>query len=512
MAAHLFVIEAPGKRKGLSGVLWRAGLRDVEVLATVGHIGANPDGLKPLAIDENYRELAYRLRPDRERIAAEIGAAARHAKHIYLATDDDQEGDVIARDVLRFCIEEEDRGKAQRVRLKSLTSAEVQAALAAAEPFDELSAARGDARRVLDRMIGSLSSDAGAVGRVQGSMLILLEQLHPVVGVMTYTMPATDGGGDWVAREPVYAGAPTPEAGEVDGRAEPGRREMATLGARPMNHDDILLSASLRTGGSMREVSSAMQQLYERGKMSYPRAKDHAITRESFRRVEALARINGAGFDPSRFRAIRELGGEHAHEAPNPTALDIPVNRDMDQLGFEDQVLVHVVRNLIECGIPCQLETPRLVDLAGLDSAVANLRWHRVVPTGERLWEPEPVEAGFKAWTKEQSLLHFMSRNGLGRPSTVLNHAEKFLSRDLTDDGFNLTAKGKAWCQHVGAIFGHQNIAAMVENYLDDNKKIPSEMVGDMIELCGLNNRGSAFSQTGHDYDQADENDAGYLP
>lgn len=509
MASNLFIIEAPGKRKGMSNMLWRAGVRDVEVMATVGHIGTNPDGFKPLAVDAEYREMAYRLKPEKERLAAEIGKAAAAAKHIYIATDDDQEGDVIARDVLRFCLEEEDRARALRVRLKALAPGEIQAALAAAAPFDEMSAARGDARRIIDRLIGSMSNDNGAVGRVQGSMLLMLQEQQPVVGVMTYALKSADEKPDWFAKVPVFAGQSIPDDAVVDGVAEVGRREMGTLAGRVMNHDEILLSASMATGESIGAVARAMQSLYERGQMTYPRAKDSAITPDSFRRLQVIARMNGAGFDPSRFRAIRQPGGEHAHEAPNSMALDVPVNRRFDMLSFEEQVLVHVTRNLIDCGIPCQYETPRLVDVASLSPEAAMLRWHRIIPTGERLWESVPGEPGYQAWTKEQSLLHFMSRNELGRPSTVVSHVEKFLSRDLIDEGFDLTKKGREWSAQIGEIFGHQNISKMIENYIDNNKKMPSQMVADMIELCGLNAVGSAVQQQGFVHDEDYEIPAG---
>ncbi|WP_240533994.1 toprim domain-containing protein [Aeromonas veronii] len=71
-----------------------------------------PGGLQAACGRFEYRETAYRLKPDKERLAAEIGKAAKAAKRIYIATDDDQEGDVIARDVLRFCLDEEDRSRA----------------------------------------------------------------------------------------------------------------------------------------------------------------------------------------------------------------------------------------------------------------------------------------------------------------------------------------------------------------------------------------------------------------
>lgn len=125
MATNLVIIEAPGKTKSLGSLLWQAGIRDNEVLATVGHLGTNPDSFTPLAIDRSYRETAYRLKPEKEALAAKIARAANASVNIYLATDDDQEGDVIARDVLRFCIDEGDKGKVKRVRLKALAPSEI---------------------------------------------------------------------------------------------------------------------------------------------------------------------------------------------------------------------------------------------------------------------------------------------------------------------------------------------------------------------------------------------------
>jgi len=502
MANTLFIIEAPGKRKGMLNMLWRAGMRDVEVMATVGHIGTNPEGFKPLAVDMEYHETAYRLKPDKEQLAVDIGNAARVAKHIYIATDDDQEGDVIARDVLRFCLREEERSRVLRVRLKALAPGEIQAALADAAPFDELSAAQGDARRIIDRLIGSLSNDSRVVGRVQGSMLLSLQEQHPVVGMMTYSMQAADNKGNWIAKLPVFAGQKIPGDSQVDGISGTGRSVMATLASRAMNHDEILISASMATGQGIGAVAQAMQSLYEHGQMTYPRAKDRAITPDAFRRLQTIARMNGAGFDPARFLAIRQPGGEHTHEAPNPMVLDVPVNRHFDLLSLEEQVLVHLTRNLIDCGIPCQFETPRLFDLAKLPPEMAALHWHRVIPTGDRLWADKPIEPGFQAWTKEQSMLHFMSKNGLGRPSTMVTHVEKFLSRHLVDECFELTEKGREWSAQIGELFGQQNVSRMIENHIDSNKSTPSQMVADMIEICRLNAVGSIVQQQGFVHDE----------
>lgn len=511
MSRDLFIIEAPGKTKVLSGLLWRAGVRNVDVMATAGNIGTNPDGFDPISIDCDYRETAYRLMPGKEGLAGKIRASASVASRIFIATDDDQEGDVIARDVIRFCLEPEDAARALRLRLKALATNEIREALQEASPFDHLSAARGDARRVVDRLIGSLSNEQGAVGRVQGSLLLALAEYSPVIGTMLYTMPSADGKGDWVARIPVYAGQDIPEAIELDQRAEARHSVVTTMSRAVMNYEQILLTASLRTQAAVGDISAIMQRLYEQGRMSYPRAKDTAISQESFRRLQAVAKINQVGFNATRFRGVRDVAGEHAHEAPNPVILDVQVNHSMNLLPVDAQVLVHVARALLDCGVPCQLQVPETTLLTSLPEGLVDAPWHRKLALGERLWEEPPTVAGFQPWTKEQSLLHFMSSNQLGRPSTLIDHIDKFLSRELVDDRFALTNKGKIWCANVGEIFGHKNISRIVESYLEEHRKEAPEMVSDIIRICELEGSGSIVNLQGQIRDEDIEVSTGFV-
>ncbi len=495
MARNLVVIEAPGKRATLTEVLRRAGLYDVEVVATGGHIGTNPPGLRPVAIDTGYREEAYRLKPEKQLFAESLARAAEHAQRIFLATDDDQEGDVIARDVMAFCLPTDLQGRAQRLRLKALAVDEVKAALEGAAPLDPLSASRGDARRVVDRLIGALSTADAAVGRVQGSLLLMLQEHSPVTGVMTYRLPSDDGRGDWIARVPVAAGHEVPRHPDLSSlKVGVGRTLRGVVAHSAMNYERIVLSGSLATGASPREVSDAMQRLYEGGRMTYPRSRDGAVTAEAVRRVAAIAHRNGATFDAKMMLAVRRNGEEHGHEAPNPTVLDVPVNRAFERMGLDDQVLVHVTRQLIDCGTACAVSTPRLVDLVGLPEGVPT-NWTRTEPVGTRLWEAAPEPAGFRAWTMEQSLLQFMAHHGLGRPSTIIEHVNKFLTRDLVDQEFELKAKGKEWAGVIGGIFEHQNISTRIENYIAGHRKDPCEMVADMIRMCGIDTSISTLLQ-----------------
>ena len=488
MADALVIIEAPGKRAALSDVLWRAGMRECEVLATAGHIAANPVGLKPLHITSSFRETAYAIREDRLETAARIREAAKDCPRIYLATDDDQEGDVIARDVLYMAIAPEDRSRVRRVRLRSLSPSEVTEAFGAAAPLDPLAAAKGDARRILDRMIGALSSAEGAVGRVQGSLLLALAEQKPVLGVMTYCASAEDGGADWVAHVPVYADTPMHEAERLDVGMGVGSSVVTTVEVRPLNYGEIVLSASLETEASPRDVSRAMQSLYERGKLTYPRSSAQLLSPESARRLEIMAHEQGAGFDAARFAAVRagvpEI--EHGHEAPNPAVFDVPLNRQNALMSLDEQVLAHIGRHLVDCGMRCTVERPSLAALERLPQALAGLLWHRKTEVAQCFYERAQPAVGMRAWTPEQSLLHLMQRNRLGRPSTLVEHVDKFLSRDLVDAGLELTAKGRDWCANVGRLFAHQNMARLVEEYLDANRESAPLMVADMVNKFGI--------------------------
>ena len=489
MAETLVIIEAPGKRASLKDVLWRAGMRGFEVEATAGHIAGNPARLSPLGITSSFRETNYAIREDRIATCERIREAAQSTTgRIVIATDDDQEGDVIARDVWRLVIAPEDRSRVVRVRLRALSPSEVHAAFEDAAPFDPLSAAKGDARRVLDRLVGALSSAEGAVGRVQGSLLLALTQQKPVVGVATYTATAEDGCEPWIAQRPVFAGDDIPAPVMLDVHLSVGSSVESTVGARPLNYGEIVLLSSVETGAEVADVSRAMQDLYERGQMTYPRSMAQAISVDAARRLDVIARMNGAAFDAERFTAVRAHGlqVEHGHEAPNPATFEVPLNRVAELLSLPEHVLVLVARNLVDCGVRCTLEQPALRDLQRLPDELAGLPWHRKTEAGLRLYPVVVPEAGFKPWTQEQSLLHLMHKNGLGRPSTLVEHVNKFAARGLVTEDFELTAKGRDWSANVGQLFQHRNLAKMVEDYLGSHREPAALMVAEMVEKFGI--------------------------
>lgn len=199
MAKGLVVIEAPGKVSTLTAVLRGLGY-GWSVVATRGHFCRSPASLWPLEVTSKYEETA---RHADVRVQRELRVAAKN-RTVFVATDDDAEGDVIARDVAAAL-----QGVATqitRIRIRSITPAGVREALGAHEPVDPRQARQGDARRILDRLIGHTFSRKGApAGRILTPMLASMRRRAPVVGVVRLVVASADGGAPWRAEVPFTA-------------------------------------------------------------------------------------------------------------------------------------------------------------------------------------------------------------------------------------------------------------------------------------------------------------------
>lgn len=487
MANRLFIIEAPGKEAILGRILYQVFRQRCEIIATVGHICENPKSLDMPWINDDLTEHAYHIKPERHRLIDKLRLAARVADEIYIATDDDHEGDVIARDVFSNALDSSEHNKLYRVKLRAMTIEEVRRAVADREVYFP-DANKGDARRILDRLIGRLSNPKGAVGRVQGSMLIELSSNNPVVGVAQLQIPAQDGGSPFCSNLPIFAGDEF-DFEEINHLCKqhqiaPGR-VIETTSSSTWNHSDILLNCSLSTGRPLTSIAEAMQRLYEKGQMTYPRSSQRTVSSHSICKTQIIAKMQGVNFRPelvSNTRAASSSG----HEAPSIIESDLPLHRRVDEsTDTETAVKILIARNQVESGMPCKITFGEPSSIAVLPEALKNLQWVRRDVPGLCLWLGDK-EPSLKLWTKEQSLIHFMQQTQLGRPSTIIVHIDKFLSRELVNDDFSFTNKGNVWLNNHKEIFHNKNISNIIEQYLDANNDLPSEMVMALLDVCQL--------------------------
>jgi DNA topoisomerase-1 len=504
--SNLFIIEAPKKCKTLQELLEKIGVT-AKVAATKGHLYDMPGSLQELGIDKGFRDFERKLIiPD---IARYIRELAAEAKHVYVATDADQEGDVIAWDVAELIADI--HPDPYRVRLKGMDEESIRAALDETTLVNKRDAVAGRTRAIVDRMIGSVFSQNGiAVGRVSTGLLGLVKDNPPCALRVRLVAPAQDGGRPWVAETDVVK----PLDASTAARLAKVRFPTLAVGATaskphtrpPGNMGDIMVRAGDELNMSPAEASGSLQRLYEAGRMTYPRAGSRGISKSALRKVHEVLKRSGYEFSADKVAEKKETD---VHDAPHPIGkLDIQL--DPTKQGFDEGLRTLVARDLVRSGQSHAVQLG-VGDVAGRHLAtlgfsnavcdfVAKLHWRREV--GQRY-------PGQEAWPKstvierrhDTVLLELAKDHGLGRPSTWAGEVivdgvrkptgiiDKFISRKLVDENFQLTEKGKKWVAASPPLLLDPRISAYIEDacektlsgMMDHPEREPWEILAERI-------------------------------
>jgi DNA topoisomerase-1 len=444
----LFIIEGKGKIPAVKSVLATlrrdCGLSRVEILATKGHIAQNPAGLTPLAVNQDWIETAYGVSKSRRTEVVAIQREAREADVVFIATDDDQEGDVIARDVGLFVVKEHPCVK--RCRLRAIDTKSLRMAIRDAKPLDAGLAVKGDARRIVDRVVGGVLSDVSVaenkrpVGRVFSSALAALAASPAVLGTIRVAIPATDGGLPFVAAIPFNRTTDVERlsaAGRAAGRV--GAQSIGTIAA-PMNFADTVATASERYRIPIATAADWLQDAYECGMVTYPRAAARAISEDGLGVCKALAERNGCTFEAGRIPSFGE-SDPGSHESPRVLA-PLDLGRASASGAGILAIATTIGRHVIEAGQNYRIEYPDEASIPEELREYAKL-FSRSKMEGWISWKAPQSSGAIKYFSKEVALLRLMEENGLGRPSTWVGHIGTLLERRVVDDDLSLTAKGK---------------------------------------------------------------------
>jgi DNA topoisomerase I len=175
--AKLIIVESPGKIKTIKSFL----SSDYVVMASIGHVRVlDKTGKYNLGVDlENDFTPTYANDPAKKDVIKNLKAAVKNADHVYLAMDNDLEGEAIAwhlQEVLKVA-----KGKVSRIVFNEITKKAVEEALKNARDIDDNKVEAQETRRIIDRIVGFRLSSltfsklrAKSAGRVQSSALKIL--------------------------------------------------------------------------------------------------------------------------------------------------------------------------------------------------------------------------------------------------------------------------------------------------------------------------------------------------
>lgn len=495
MKNALVIVEASGKTETLRKALKGIGI-DAKVMATIGHIADNPRSLVPIGLDRDLRETHYTLKPERSRLIEAMREAAYAADRVFLAMDDDQEGDVIASDVAQLLSDSSD--KLYRARLRAISSEELERAFKGELSQDfRVPANNGVCRRIVDRAIGASFSEFGTppiyVGRVQSSLLAQLDKERPKIGEFVVQAKVSSGA-TLVARIPVRDLSEVPKleafqraiaAGE--GRVL-GESDVEAPASTPWGYEEIVAEASERLGIGIEEAAKGFQEAYERGRVSYPRARRNGFTQDAVEISAEIARQNRCAFDAGRM-PLRRAGafGKVPHESPRALDESMALGRSLTVLDTPEAIAVLVARNVIECGQMLKSKKVK-IEANGTEAIFSYSAEPPMKP-----WRDQVVTPGLRRFSNETALLRYMADHDLGRPSTIVNHVTKFLHRDLValsgEKPFALTAKGRRWLEYADGKGFDADTSKRIEAALEEPIADPHAQARAILQEHGMLDR-----------------------
>jgi DNA topoisomerase-1 len=350
MAKNLVIVESPAKAKTIEGYLGS----DYVVKASIGHVRDLPKNNFAVSADGNF-DVTYEVYPDSEKVVNELTKLANDAikdnKFVWLATDEDREGEAISWHLLEAM--EIDESKTKRIVFSEITKKAILAAMEKPRTIDMDLVNAQQARRILDRIVGFELSPvlwrkvgpSLSAGRVQSVTVRLIVEREREIEAFsatsyfgiraTFNLPDAILKADLPARiadgtsaESFLEDCKEAEFAISSLEMKPGTKSPAA----PFTTSTLQQEAGRKLGMSVKATMTVAQKLYESGKITYMRTDSMNLS--DFARDAANKEIISSFGEEYAFPRVfktKNKGAQEAHEAIRPTDMSVSsLGEDVD--------------------------------------------------------------------------------------------------------------------------------------------------------------------------------------
>ena len=335
MAKNLVIVESPAKAHTIEKYLGS----DFKVLASVGHIR------KDTKVDKSTFDVTYEIDPEHKKIISELQKAVKAADKVWLATDEDREGESIS---WHLCEVLKLPGDTARITFHEITKPALEAAIKNPRTVDMDMVASQQARQTLDMLVGYDLSGVvrkkvpGAIsaGRVQSPALRLIVEREKKIEQFNskFTFKVT---GDFSPLDnnqkfpAAYEGqAPEDEKtarellehlSRADFKvAEVEDTEGTKSNPTPLTTAALQIEANSKLGYSSRTTMTAAQGLYQAGLITYHRTDSLNLSSQATNAIASYIKANfGANYLKTRHFKTKDASAQEAHEAIRPTNFNV---------------------------------------------------------------------------------------------------------------------------------------------------------------------------------------------
>ncbi len=341
MAKNLVIVESPAKAKTIEKFLGS----DFKVMSSYGHIRDLKK--KDFSIDiENNFEPIYEIPADKKKVVTELKAASKSADTVWLASDEDREGEAISwhlYDVLDLKNKD-----TKRIVFHEITKPAIQEAVKNPRKIDKNLVDAQQARRVLDRIVGFELSPvlwrkikpALSAGRVQSVAVRLIverereiqnfnsEAAYRIIAIFT----KEENGQQYEIKAEYNKRIQTKEEALAlleklkssvftveDITTKPAKKSPAP----PFTTSTLQQEASRKLGFSVAQTMMVAQRLYESGRITYMRTDSVNLSALAINTTKAeIIGQYGENYLKIRKYTTKSKGAQEAHEAIRPTYIN----------------------------------------------------------------------------------------------------------------------------------------------------------------------------------------------
>ncbi|MFV0345609.1 MAG: type I DNA topoisomerase [Bacteroidales bacterium] len=342
MSSNLVIVESPAKAKTIEKFLGK----DFEVVSSYGHIRDLEK--KDFGVDlKNNYEPRYIISDDKKKVVRDLKKKVKSAKVVWLASDEDREGEAIAWHLAETL--GVNNSKAKRIVFHEITKPAILKAIENPRTIDKNLVDAQQARRVLDRMVGFEVSPvlwrkvqpSLSAGRVQSvAVRLIVEREREIIGF------------DTTSAYRVFAKFIISEKGKTEKYLEAElqtrfktikeaedflekcknakflvdnveKKPLKRSPAAPFTTSTLQQEASRKLGFSVSQTMSVAQRLYEAGKITYMRTDSVNLSELAVdaAKKHILERF-GEKYLKIRKYTTKSKGAQEAHEAIRPTYMD----------------------------------------------------------------------------------------------------------------------------------------------------------------------------------------------
>ncbi|TYB78214.1 type I DNA topoisomerase [Bizionia myxarmorum] len=351
MAKNLVIVESPAKAKTIEKFLGK----DFKVESSFGHIADLPS--KELGVDvEGDFKPVYEVSKDKKAVVKKLKDLAKKAEMVWLASDEDREGEAIAWHLAESL--NLDKAKTKRIVFHEITKTAIQKAIENPRGIDYDLVDAQQARRVLDRIVGYELSPVLwrkvkgglSAGRVQSvSVRLIVERERDIQGfnpVASYRIDAefsNEAGHTFKAKLPKNFKSKKEAQAFLEKNAtatfkigELEKKPAKKSPAAPFTTSTLQQEAARKLYFSVSKTMNMAQRLYEAGLITYMRTDSVNLSDEARKGAQAeIESAYGSKFSKPRTYKSKAKGAQEAHEAIRPTDFanhSVDIDRDQSRL------------------------------------------------------------------------------------------------------------------------------------------------------------------------------------